>query len=94
MKYRDNTSKPLAKFITQMLYELRIKQQQLRFETISAPLLRESPSNPEIWVSLVGRKGKGSSPVLPDGLDQLPPKKILFLVILTLVIREEVFNKA
>ncbi len=32
--------------------------------------------------------------VLPDGLDQLPSREILFTVILTLVIREEVCNMA
>ncbi len=34
------------------------------------------------------------SPVLPDGLDQLPPREVLFTAIVTLVSRVEVCNKA
>ncbi len=34
------------------------------------------------------------SSVLPDGLDQLPPRETLFIVILALVIEVEVCNRA
>ncbi len=34
-----------------------------------------------------------SDRVLPDGLDQSPPREILFTVILIAVKRKEVFNK-